>query len=324
MPAAEMPAAARPAPTDDDPLTSPSFPRIAADDSRSYRRTRAEPPAAYPSVPRVESVSGLEAASQARSYPVPASYQMPAASAAGYAPANGGYAAPPEPANGASASSYQAPGSYLQATGAGQDGYSAAGGMSAVGHRPPEPAAPPGTGSYSSSDLPGYRAGTGSSDAYLDALQGGYSPGSSSLRYEGATDSYPLPAQTSGYDNGYPDQAAGYQGYADSGSSSGAHRRPEPGYQVGGYPGSAEPGFGGSLYGDLGYPAYPPPVPAEHGIPYQAPAAERPGYPDAPHNAGPYDPARYPASVHETGSYAGADPYAVDPYGQPDYGGSGY
>lgn len=36
-----LPSALGPAPLDDDPLTSPSFPRVNADDSRSYRRGRA-------------------------------------------------------------------------------------------------------------------------------------------------------------------------------------------------------------------------------------------------------------------------------------------
>jgi hypothetical protein len=379
-----MPAAVMPGPADDDPLTSPSFPRIAADDSRSYRRTRAaapdarhstgresealqparngrhapiaqaEPDTAYPAVPRVESVSGLEAASQTRSYPrpgaggsdfeamtagygdtsadrsspgypVPASYQVPAASVPGYASATDGYLAPAEPPYSAPGHSYQAPDSYPPAARAGSDDHSAPGGISAAGYLPPVPGSPAGTGSYGgdtaargsyrSSDLPGYSTDTGSG-TYLGGLPGGYSPPSSSASYEGAG-SYSLPPQSSGYHNGYADEAAGYQGYAESGSSSGAHRLPEPGYQAGGYSGSAEPGFAGSEYGghgDRSYPAYPAPVPAEHGAPYQDPARQ----------AGPYDPAGYPAPVHESGGYAGADPYAVDPYGQPGYGGNGY
>lgn len=94
--------AADPRPTiaDDDPLTSPSFPRIAADDSRSYRRTRpaaadsrhgngrsqADPPS-YPGIPRVEPVRGLDGASAT------GGHSLPAASGAeltdGYGPAAG-------------------------------------------------------------------------------------------------------------------------------------------------------------------------------------------------------------------------------------------
>jgi len=390
---AARPAAVRPAPADDDPLTSPSFPRIAADDSRSYRRTRTTasdarqsasrepgalqatrnggrgpadqtgPHAADPAVPRMESVSGLEGASQTRSYPrpgaggsdfdaptaaynpfpasssVPASYEMPAASVAGYgsatggysspdsrtasysipaslpADANSGYPAPAEPPYSAPGNSYQASASYPPS------------GASASGYLPPVPGTPAGTGgyggagaaqaSYPSSDLNSYRSDTGSG-----ALQGGYPPGSTPASYPGGG-SYGLPAQTSGNDNGYQDQAGGYQGY----QGSGAHPRPEPGYQTGGYPGTAEPGFGGSVYGghgDLSYPVYPAPVPAEHDAAYQSPAPQVPGYPDAAYQADRYDPAGYPAPVHETGGYAGADPYAADPYGQSGHGGTGY
>jgi hypothetical protein len=366
--AAVMPAAARPAPADDDPLTSPSFPRIEADDSRSYRRTRAaapearqpaspepdalqpmrngghaphsvlsephtaypaEPHAAYPAVPRVGSVSGLEGAGQTRSYPrpgpgpsdfeattsgyantaadrsspgypVPASYQLPAANVASYAPTTGGYS-----------SGYQTPGNYPSA---GTNGYR--GDTAGRGGYP--------SSEYPSAELPGYRTETGSG-AYPGALPGSYPPGSNSASYHDAG-SYSLPAQTSGYDNGYPDQAASYQGYAGSGSTSGAYLPPEAGYQAG-YTGSAEPSFGGPLdggHGDLRYPVYPAPLPAEHGAAYQAPAPQLPGYEDAAQQAGPYDPAGYPAPVHETGGYGGADPYAVDPYGQNGYGGNGY
>jgi hypothetical protein len=374
-PKAVTPAAARPAPADDDPLTSPSFPRIEADDSRSYRRTRAaapearqpasrepdalqpmrsggharpsvlsephaayptephaaypaEPHAAYPAVPRVGSVSGLEGAGQTRSYPrpgpggsdleattagygntaadrassgypVPASYQLPAANVASYAPATGGYSG-----------GYQAPRSYPTE---GTDGYR--GDTAGRGGYP--------SSEYPSSEFPGYRPESGSV-AYPRALPGSYPPGSNSASYHDAG-SYSLPAPTSGYDNGYPEQAASYQGYAGSGSSSGAYLPPEAGYQAG-YPRSAEASFGGPLdggHGDFRYPVYPAPVPAEHGAAYQAPARQLPGYPEAAQQAGPYDPAGYPAPVHETGGYEGADPYAVDPYGQNGYGGNG-
>ena len=90
-------------PLDDDPLTSPSFPRIAAEDSRSYRRTRsdrgtgshsipaasesqphARPSSGYPAVPPV---TGLDARS--------ASYSQPAVNGLDYAAAP---AMPPVPA----------------------------------------------------------------------------------------------------------------------------------------------------------------------------------------------------------------------------------
>jgi hypothetical protein len=356
--AAPRPPALMPAPADDDPLTSPSFPRVAADDSRSYRRTRAatsdgrqpaslesdivqptrnggraaarqaEPHPAYPAVPRVESVSGLEAASQTGSYPRaaaglhhdgpfpasssdPAGYQLPAANVARYEQATGGYSSPDSgTASYPAGSSYHEPGGYPPGPSAGAGAYAG------------DPAA---RGSYPGSEVPGYRAETGPG-AYLAAVPDGYPAALSSPSYDGGG-SYSLPAHTSGYDNGYPDHAAGYQGYTESSTSTGAHIRPEPGYQAGGYPGQAEPSFGASLaggHGELSYPVYPAPMPADHGAAYQAPAPQLPGYQDAPYSADPHDPAAYPASVHETGAYGGADPYAEDPYGQPGYGGSGY
>ena len=327
-----------PVPADDDPLTSPSFPRIAADDSRSYRRTRAatsdgrqpaslepdvlqptrnggraaagqaEPHQAHPAVPRVESVSGLEAASRTGSYP--AGYQLPAANVAGYGQVTGGYSSPDSGTGSYPAgSSYQEPGSYPPGPTVGAGSYGS------------DPTA---RGSYPGSEVPGYRADTGS-NAYLAAVPDGYPAALSSPSYEGGG-SYSLPAHTSGYDVAYPDEASGYQGYTESSISSGAHVRPQPGYQAG-YPGPAEPSFGASLTGgrdDLNYSAYPASMQADHGAAYQAPAPHLPGYQDAPYPAGPHDPAGYPASVHETGAYGNADPYAVDPYGQPGYGGSEY
>jgi hypothetical protein len=361
--ASARPSAGRPIPDDDDPLTSPTFPRIAADDSRSYRRTRAssrstrqsasrehealqptrngghttarqaETGSAYPAAPRVESVGGLEATGQMRSYPrpsaggsgpsatslpggqfpasssVPGSYEMPSVSAAGYEPAAGGYPS--------------------------TNGYSAPGGISAADYLPPVPGSPAGNGSYGddataqgsylSSDVSGYRAEAGSG-AYQGGLPDGYPPASNSASYEGAG-GYSLPAHPSDYHNGYPDPAAGYQGYAESGSFPGADLHPESGYPVGGYPGSAEPSLGAPQHGghgDLGYPAYPPAMPAELGTAYQAQPPQPPGYQDAAFQAAPYDSAGHPAPVHEANGYGAADPYAVDPYGQPGYGGFGY
>src|SRR5262249_1536544 len=122
--------AARPVP-DDDPLTSPSFPRIASDDSRSYRRTRAAGPDrrgaerdheasrtfpagaqaptaqhAYPPVPPVGPGRGLDEPSRSRSYPrSPAGGQEYPAAAASYPAADypaadrgaSGYAQPSDP-----------------------------------------------------------------------------------------------------------------------------------------------------------------------------------------------------------------------------------
>jgi hypothetical protein len=365
-PTAARPSAGRPVHDDDDPLTSPTFPRIAADDSRSYRRTRAASSDARQSASREP--DPLQATrnggrAQTRSYPrpgaggsdseattggysVPAGHQMPAAVAAGYAPPTGGYSSPdngtagyysdppvslptgatgsypaPVEPHSAPGSSYQASSSYPPAAGAGSDGYPASGGIQAADYLPSVPGSLAGTGSYG-----GDTAAPGS---YPSSAAAGYRTETGSGAYPGYADagSYSLPAHPSGYDNGHPGQAASYQGYAESGSSSGSHLRPEASYQAGAYPGTAEPSFGASLHeghGDVSYPAYPAPVPAEHGAAYQAPAPQLPSYQDAPYPAGPYDPAGYPAPVHETGGYAGADPYETDPYRQPGYGGSRY
>lgn len=74
---------------------------------------------------------------------------------------------------------------------------------------------------------------------------------------------------------------------------------------------------------ELGYPAYPAPVPnGQNG--YGAASPEAPGYGAAPYQHGGYDQAGYPLPEPPANGYAGADPYAVDPYGQHGYSGPGY
>ena len=347
----------RPAVADDDPLTSPSFPRISADDSRSYRRTRpaaadplhgsgtsrmpAEPPS-HPGMPRVEPVRGIDSASTTRRHSLPAAsaaeltdgYRTPAVGYPAADPARAGYpAADLAPAGdpyGSLPASYSVPahpGGYQlpgEAPYAGSGGYQAAASYPAEratasyqngsrGYLPPAGngngngfAAETSAGSYQSlppapepyrSDLgPGGYQGTSSY-----SLPAGYGPGPSDLAAD-----YPA--------NGY--QSAAYQGYGGATSASGSHQRPEPGYPNGSYSGGAEHALPASLPAaqpDPGYPAYPAPVPASQN-----------GYETAPYQGGGYDQAGYQLPAQEPNGYAGADPYAVDPYGQHGYGGTGY
>lgn len=340
----------RPAVADDDPLTSPSFPRISGDDSRSYRRTRpgaadsrhgsgttrlpAEPPS-YPGMPRVEPVRGIDTSSTTRRH------SLPAASAAEL---TDGYRTP-------------VPGfpAGEQAPAADPYGSLPASGSGLAGYQPPAPAsygADSATASYSvparsgSYQLPGEAPYTGSggyhgaSGGYLPPAGNGNGNGYAAETRASSYDSLPPALEpyhsdlgsggyqaTSGYSlppaygpgpgdlaGGYPAndyQPADYQGYGEATPASGSHRRPEPGYANGSYSGGAEHALP-AAQPDLGYPVYSAPV-----------AAGQNGYDTAPYQGG-YDPAGYQVPAQEPDGYAGADPYAVDPYGQNGYGGTGY
>ncbi|MDR2985084.1 MAG: hypothetical protein LBV34_09605, partial [Nocardiopsaceae bacterium] len=149
----------RPAIADNDPLTSPSFPSVASDDSRSYRRSRSGRSdsrhergrrsdssrqaaasdrgsgdrSSYPSMPPVDPVRGFDNASTTRRHSQPAATASDlTAASAGYAAGNGdhyGSQLPGTPAHPASSatSGYQAPaasGTYQTpgASYAGQEG----------------------------------------------------------------------------------------------------------------------------------------------------------------------------------------------------------
>ena len=159
----------------------------------------------------------------------------------------------------------------------------------------------------------------------------GYEPAG----YE-STSSYGLPVGHSGYVNGSGDRPADYSGagyqpadypsYGASGPASGSHQRPESGYPSGTYGHGADPAAAGSLPAadaGLGYPVYPAPVPAAQSG-YGSADTQLPGYGTAPYQSAGYDPAGYQPPPSEANGYAGADPYAVDPYGQHGYGGTGY
>src|SRR6266568_4957008 len=179
------------APADDDPLTSPSFPRISADDSRSYRRGgRAAsdesqpmgrvtdgasfelPQAAghgqtgeqsIPALPRVEPVRGLDGSSQPRGYSrsagAGADYPRPGADPYGSVPAGG------------SVPSYQVP--AVASVGGYPDGTVA---YSTPASQVPASAGPAGSGGYPipGGSLPGGYQGNGGYPEPAGTGQNGY------------------------------------------------------------------------------------------------------------------------------------------------------
>jgi hypothetical protein len=145
-----------------------------------------------------------------------------------------------------------------------------------------------------------------------------YEPAAYGSSGYGSTSSHPLPASHNGYGSaGY--QAPAYPSYGTSGRPSGSHRRPESGYPSENYGADADPAAESSL----GYPVYPAPVPAAHNG-YGSADSHLPGYGTATYQPGDRDQARYQPPAREANGYAGADPYAVDPYGQHSNGGRGH
>jgi hypothetical protein len=297
-PRATHPIAAAPGsiPADDDPLTSPSFPTIMTEDSRSYRRSRttggdARQPASHSGpMPAIGDDYTAPVGRQhadfqqvSRGYPdlpaATASYSVPAGSAGGYPPG--------------------------------------------VGYLPPAPATTPGHGD---SGVRGAYPGPGPGGFLPDAGQVGpvgqhypsVMPGSG---YQ-ATGSYSFPPEAVGYDLRHTEHPGGYQG---SEPAPGSLQAREASYPADGYPGGSGAAAHGSLPGGHADPAYPPaypgPVPGGHMPPYQSPGTQLPGYPD--YGPASYDPANAAAQAPER-PYAGGDPYGADPYGFPGYGGTGY
>lgn len=323
----------------DGPGRSRSLPQTAANgagygadyaSSQEYSRPPADP---YRSVPASDSLPG--------------SYQTPAV--ASYSPAE---SAPSGYRDGYPAHGVAEPGRYDSAARpaagfvpsvAGSGDY----GADSVTHSYRVPGADPGYRDTGYGDTAygdtgygdtGYGDTAYGNTAYRDAGRhdAGYQPaGADPLGYPSA------PSASAGYEQGTAgggysvpvgygqDQAGlpgGYPDYAALSAASGAQLRPDPGY-LPGYPAASEPALQGSsaaAHAEQGYPLYPAPVPASHASPY--PPASAPygaaGYPDqAAHS--PYDPAGYPAPAPQPG-YAGADPYAVDPYGHAGYGGGAH
>jgi hypothetical protein len=314
LPAAHATPAVSDRPGDDDPLTSPSFPRI-TDDSRSYRRGRGEavsstrspgdqPGRGDPSFHPVPPVVPLPTAdSQAT-----AAYSRPARSAEyAAAPAEhyeaSTHAADSHLTSAASASySPEAPdGGYLPAGGLAYGAESGAGAYSASlpATYLPEPR---GTAPYATPEPVGYS----------------YSNNHDHGEYGAPAASYPaasLPA--------YPADLPAYPDYPAGAGSAADHSPPAP----------LVPELGtGYSYGHQqpsGYPDYQVPDLADPSLPYSShevqpdglPPSEHPAYPPTQYTAQ-YEPAGYPASGYEPEGGYPADPYAVDPYGYPGYGAS--
>ena len=311
-----------------------------------YPRPGADPYGSVPAggsvpsyqVPAVASVGGYPDGTVA--YSTPASQVPASAGPAG----SGGYPIP----GGSLPGGYQGNGGYPEPAGTGQNGYPGAGGPASASYLPP---AATGSGGYGgetvvrgsyqpaaqdplgfpaqAADL-GYPTSLPASGGYPDAGPGGHAA---------ATGSYSFGSDTADYRSGRADLSGGYPAYPESGPASGSHARPDPAYLPGGYTVGHEPDGNGPLPAgqpDAGYsvyPApvpldqvYPAPVPLDQGGPYPEPSGQQlpagsAGYQEPPYQPGPYDQAGYQVPAPQPG-YAGADPYAVDPYGH-EYGSGG-
>lgn len=301
---------------DDDPLTSPSFPRIAADDSRSYRRGRPEqrgqdargatPPGGYPRSAGIEQeypAATLAATDSQRRAPSANSGQH---SYPGQAPAAdaGGYLPPVPPSYPAlTAGAGQHSGRHTMPADA--DGYAAAahGGYPAQvpGDRPAYPAdantvryssQAPAASSYPAAATGSYPAPAGNGYPAQAVGQGGH-------QLPQARDylSEPDPPLRAAYPGGYPASAstsahqipaASYQaGSAASDYATGHPSGPLPGGPAA-YPGYAAGGLSGGptvpylpnldAAGSAGYGSAPHSIEPEAGYP-GLPEAGYPGYP---------------------------------------------
>ncbi len=332
-----------PQPADDDPLTSPSFPRINADDSRSYRQSggrgqgegqpQTRPHPTYPAAPTHPPVGPLD--SQPGLSRTGGGYSQPATTGMEYAAAP--LADPYLQPSSASADSHQAlpaissystpapalpapalpAANYLPSAGNGYSADSATNAYSTPMSTSSYSASP---GSYPPADPPSYQAPLTSPSpaAYLGDHGNGY-PASTPV-----TSGYSQPPAPS-YPAVPPEQP-GYSGYSGAGQVPAAQPQ-STGFS---YSQSADPGFASQLPTGqptgsyLGYQT--PPPTSQAGV-YQMPQAGmlppqtvQPGYPTAPYNAAPYEPSAYPTASYEAEGGYPADPYAVDPYGYPGYG----
>ncbi len=326
---------------DDDPLTSPSFPRIEADDSRSYRRSRSGAPRGHGSgdqadarprstsqphtyPPRPVEAPGYGAdytAASAEPYrsapaaaPAPNGYPVPAAAAAstdGYtSAASAGTATYPPTAAGA--------GNY-PASGAGTGGYQPA---AAAGTYPAAAAA---SGSYASAAP----AGTGNYPAAASNGNGSYAVPAANGSYPAASDGYPAPG------SGYPAASGSYPAASPASYSAGNGTYSPAGGSYGdaasngSYPADGRT----AAYHDPGYPApaapLMPPVSGYRSDPYSVPSRETAaystpsaGYPADSGAAGHPGPAGYLASSNpvQSGQHMMPDPgyvYAEYPSADP-------
>jgi len=334
---------------DDDPLTSPSFPRIAADDSRSYGRARRA--AADESHPSGPAPAGrvLDGSTQPHSYPAPAAHvAQPAANGADYLGVGAEYARPAADPYGSLPTSSTVP-SYPIPAADGAGGYQG----SAAGYpmpASPMPASYSGTGRYPAPADPGqsgYQVPGGSSPgSYLPAAAagpGGYG-GESVVR-----GSYQPPAQDPasfgplGPDSGgYHSPLSGFSGdglgdYAPAAATASyaypadmADYRADRADLPGGYPQpAAQPS---APYADPGSVSAPHPQPDssylggaygghESGFHSSLPARSEAGYPVYPAPVAVGHSSPYPAAA---GQLPGRSPGYQDPYQQAPYDQAGY
>jgi len=285
----------------DDPLTSPSFPRVPVDDSRSYRRERGETNPGIPAVSAAPAASASGYSTGEWSSQATAAYPRPAASASSYlsapigpyppsAPAaNGGYPAPgradhqmdsyPMPAS---------PASVPRQSGYSPDSLTASYSSPQAGAGYPNPPAPPSSAGFAPLPPP-------------PAAPGGSGYGHDSASYSSAsTAGFPVSSDARGASQGYP--AFGSTGPVGA-ATSGQHARP--------------------LGDPYAPPSYSPPVSGQSGYsgqfsyPVREPAL---GHPEPARYASPYDAGGYVQAGQPFGGYA-SDPYTMDAYGYPDYRG---
>ena len=308
-------------------LPSPGYERAGTD----YAGSATEP---Y-RVPSTSSVSGsyqVPAAASADRYPNgTGAYPGPASTTASYAVpgTSGGYAAPSGSGTASPSGGYPSAdsGGYSSPAGNASGSYLGSGGTPAASY----PTAA-GHGGYGETVVRGTYPDPGSYQPPLPPAGGYQADQGSGGQPAGPAGGYAFPADP-----------ASYPGYAGAGPASGSHLRSDPGYLAGGYP-SPEPSFGAALPGgqpETGYPVYAAPVPAGQTTPYQVPPLPGPpagpgsdyaagsahaqpsGYPEPQYRPDLYDPPGYQVPVPENGGYAGADPYAMDPYGYSGYGSGG-
>lgn len=317
-------------------------------DTGGYRvaGTGGYPAAATGSYPAIDASGSRVPASGSGGYPVTGSGGYPtqvSGGPAGY-PADAStntYAAPTYPAP-----TYPAPTAAANGYPAGAAGYPA---PADAGHQ----ARPPGQGGYPATGSGGYLAQS------TQPVPGGYPAEASTGAYPApATNGNPTASATGGYSAGWPagpvpaELPLSYPGYGPGGLAGGASPYLQnldaaplhaagsrgPASAQGGEPAGGYPGYPAGQTGQFpaapsgGYATPTPQLPGApgnggFGVGYSADAG-RPagpdGYPVGQFHAAPYEPAGYPAPAYETGGYAGADPYAMDPYGYPGYRNGGF
>jgi hypothetical protein len=260
---------------DDDPLTSPSFPRIPASDSRSYRNGRADTPSRGASAPSPYMAPTQQFPSYGSVAP-----DFPGHPGPGY-PGNGNsgpdfssHSGPGYPGNGSRDADTTHPNAYRPDPLSSRDAYPAPTGPAPAR---PEPAAPATAGNpYGSYVTPDSQAGTpgygeyhGAHSAATGNGHGPYVP--SALPGEAG------PPAENGYWQGPPSVPGGVPESGTPSYPDGPGQLPDP-LGTGGYQAAYGNGYGG--YDQAGYQA-----------------------------------GSYPAGPHDPAGYAPLDPYGRDGYG---------